>query len=70
MGVYLYQQNEIDMTNLTTQTEQTVRFYHIVFDSNREIKEQVISTVSKRKFSMECLAKVVKGTYEIIEQKY
>ena len=70
MGVYLYQQNKIDMTNLTKTAAQTVRFYHVVFDANREVKEQEISKLNTRKLSMECLAKVVKGTYEVIEQKY
>ncbi len=47
-----------------------MRFWHIVKDSEGLIREQNINGSNKAKFSMECLATILKGTYEIIPQEY
>jgi hypothetical protein len=45
-----------------------MRFWHTVFDSEGIVREQFLSTNSKRVFSLECSAKSWKGTYEVIPQ--
>jgi hypothetical protein len=52
----------------TIKNKEIMRFWHTVFDSEGIVREQFLSTNSKRVFSLECSAKSWKGTYEVIPQ--
>lgn len=45
-----------------------MRFWHIVKDNEGLVREQYISGNNKKRFSMECLQQILKGTYEIFPQ--
>ena len=51
-----------------THTTTTLRFWHQVKDSKGDVQEQHLTSSNKSKFSMKCLAEIINGTYEIIEQ--
>ena len=46
-----------------------MKFWHIVEDSKGTIREQHIYNDNKKRFSLECLETVLKGSYKIIPQK-
>ena len=45
-----------------------MRFWHIVKDEEGMIREQFITGNSNRRFSLECSAEILKGTYDVIPQ--
>ncbi len=45
-----------------------MKYWHVVTDSNGLVKEQIKSISNNSKLSLECLSKVIKGDYKIIEQ--
>ena len=46
-----------------------MKFWHIVEDSKGIIREQHICNDNKKRFSLECLETILKGSYKIIPQK-
>lgn len=54
---------------LLKQKQTIMKFWHIVEDSKGTIREQNIYNDNKKRFSLECLETVLKGSYKIIPQK-
>ena len=47
-----------------------MRFWHIVKDEEGLIREQFLAGNSNSRFSLECLAEILNGTYEVFSQSY